>query len=337
MRRHSLIGCVPKRESSENLREGNEAMATLILAEHVEGRLSEATRSAVTAARSFGCDIHVLIMASETCAETLSQQAAFIEGVTRVLCVAAPHLETQLAEDLAVQTQTVLERGSYRYALMSSGYEGKRVMPYLAALRNTDLVTDLIKIEEEDTFVRPVYAGSLLVVERLKSAVKLLSIRASAFSPAGLQAMAAPIEMVAPLPPNLAVRLVERSGKHSSRPELSQARIVIGYGLGVGKNEVPNIEKLADKLNAAIGVTRAVVEEEMASSEFLLGQTGKIIAPELYIALGISGAVQHLAGIKDSKVIVAVNKDPNAPIFQIANYGIVGDVRDVVPALIELL
>ncbi|MDR0250155.1 MAG: electron transfer flavoprotein subunit alpha/FixB family protein [Burkholderiales bacterium] len=312
-------------------------MAILVLAEHIDGRLDETTLSAVTMARLLERDIHVLVMACETHGETLSQQAASIEGVTHVWCVAAPHLETQLTEDMAAQTQAVLERGGYRYALMSSSHKGKRVMPYLAGLRNTDLVTDLTKIEGEGTFVRPVYAGSLLVVERLKSAVKLLSIRASAFSPSGLQAQAAPIETLAPLPPTFDVRRLERHGKSTLRPKLSRARIVIGCGLGVEKNDMPNIEKLADKLNAAIGVTRAVVEEGMTTSDYLLGQTGKIIAPELYIAVGISGAVQHLAGVKDSKVIVAVNKDPSAPIFQVADYGIVGDVREVIPALIELL
>ncbi len=312
-------------------------MAILIVAEHVDGRLNETTRSAVTAARSLGRDIHVLIAAGETQGEALSQQAAAIEGITRVLHVAAPHLEAQLTEDVAAQMQDVLERGEYRYALMSSSYMGKRVMPYLAALRNTDLVTDLTSIEGADTFVRPVYAGGLLVVERLKSALKLLSIRASAFSPAGPQEVPAVVEKAKALSPRHAVRRVACSGSSSSRPELSRARIVIGCGLGVEKKNIPDVERLADKLNAAIGVTRAVVDEGMASSEYMLGQTGKIIAPELYIAIGISGAVQHLAGVKDSKVIVAVNKDPNAAIFQIANYGIVGDARDVVPALIESL
>lgn len=312
-------------------------MAILVLAEHVDGRLDETTHKAVTAARLLGRDIHVLVMACETHSETLSQQAASIEGVTRVWSAAAPHLETQLTEDMAAQAQAILERGGYRYALMSSSYKGKRVMPYLAALRNTDLAPDITKIENEDTFVRPVYAGSLQVVERLKSAVKLLSVRASAFPPAGLQAQAAPIETLAPLPPTLAARRLEHRGKSTLRPKLSRARIVIGCGLGVEKKEMPNIEKLADKLGAAIGVTRAVVDEGMATSDYLLGQTGKIIAPELYIAVGISGAVQHLAGVKDSKVIVAVNKDPNAPIFQIADYGVVGDVGEVIPALIELL
>ncbi|MCL2298430.1 MAG: electron transfer flavoprotein subunit alpha/FixB family protein [Proteobacteria bacterium] len=312
-------------------------MAILVLAEHVDGRLEETTHSAVTAARLLGRDVHVLVMACETQGETLSQQAASIEGVTRVWSVAAPHLETQLTEDMAAQAQALLERGGYRYALMSSSYKGKRVMPYLAALRNTDLVTDLTKIEGEDTFVRPVYAGSLLVVERLKSAVKLLSIRASAFPPSGSQTPAAPIETWEALPPRCAVRCLERRRKSALRPKLSRARIVIGCGLGVEKKDMPDIEKLADKLGAAIGVTRAVVEEGIATSDYLLGQTGKIIAPELYIAIGISGAVQHLAGIKDSKVIVAVNKDPSAPIFQIADYGIVGDVGEIVPALIELV
>lgn len=315
-------------------------MAILILAEHAEGRLDEATRRTATAARSLNGDIHVLVMAGDAHAETLSQQAASIEGIAHVWCATAPHLEAQLTEDTAAQAQAVLERGGYRYALMSSSYLGKRLMPYLAALRGTDLVTDVTKIETEDTFVRPVYAGSLLVVERLKSAVKLLTVRANAFSPAGVQTAAqaaAPIETVPPLPPKQAVRLVERRSEQSSRPELSRARIVIGCGLGVGKKDMPAVEKLADKLNAAIGVSRAVVEEETASSDYLLGQTGKIIAPELYIALGISGAVQHLAGVKDSKVIVAVNKDPNAPIFQIADYGIVGDVAEVVPELVGLL
>ncbi|MCL2309315.1 MAG: electron transfer flavoprotein subunit alpha/FixB family protein [Proteobacteria bacterium] len=312
-------------------------MAILVLAEHRDGRLDEATYSAVAAAHKLDHDIHVLVMADEACSKALAQQAAAIEGVALVVRVAAPHFEAQLTEDMAAQARAALERGCYRYVLMSSSYKGKRTMPYLAALSNTDLVADVTKIEEDDTFVRPVYAGSLLVAERLKSPIKLLSIRASAFPPVGLQKQAAPIETLAPLPPTPAVRRVEHSRKNSSRPELSEARIVVGCGLGVGKKDMPDIEKLADKLNAAIGVTRAVVEEGMASSEYLLGQTGKIIAPELYIAVGISGAIQHLAGIKDSKVIVAVNKDPDAPIFQIADYGIVGDAREVIPALIESL
>jgi electron transfer flavoprotein alpha subunit len=311
-------------------------VAILILAEHANERLDEATCKVVTAARSLGDELHILVIAGETQGETLARQAAAIEGVVRVLCVAAPHLEAQLTEDVAAQVQAVLERGGYRYVMMSSSYLGKRVMPYLAALRNTDLVADLTKIEGEDTFARPIYAGSLLVVERLKNAIKLLSVRVSAFSPAGQQ-VAAPVETVAPLPPCRAARLVERCGESSSRPDLSRARIVIGYGLGVGKNDVASIEKLADKLNAAIGVSRGVVEEGRASSEYLLGQTGKIIAPELYLALGISGAVQHLAGVKDSKVIVAINKDPKAPIMQMADYAVEGDVFQILPELIAEL
>ncbi|MDR2710206.1 MAG: electron transfer flavoprotein subunit alpha/FixB family protein [Burkholderiales bacterium] len=313
-------------------------MMVLVLAEHEDGQLDAATRSAVSAARLLGNDVHVLVTASEVHAETLARQAAAIDGVTRVKRIAANHLEAQLTEDLAAQTRVVLERGGYRYAMMSSSYKGKRVMPYLAALCNTDLTTDIIKIESEDTFVRPVYAGSLRVVERLKGAVKLLTVRASAFPPAGVQARATPIEMLTPLPsaltPPYAIRRVGRSSQSSPRPELSRARIVIGCGLGVKKDDMDVVEKLAGKLNAAIGVSRGVVEEGMASSEYLLGQTGKIIAPELYIAIGISGAVQHMAGVKDSKVIVAINKDPQAPIFQIADYGVVGDARDVIPALI---
>ncbi|MDR2173814.1 MAG: electron transfer flavoprotein subunit alpha/FixB family protein [Burkholderiales bacterium] len=312
-------------------------MAILVLAEHMDGRLDEVTHRAITAAHLLGSDVHVLVMACETHADALSQQAGSIDGVTRVWCIAAPHFEAQLTEDIAAQAQALLERGGYRYALMSSSYKGKRVMPYLAGLRNTDLVTDLTKIEGEDTFVRPIYAGGLLVVERLKSAVKLLSIRASAFPPAGAQTQAVSIETLPPLSPSLTARRLERRGKSTSRPKLSRARIVIGCGLGIEKNDMPDIEKLADKLNAAIGVTRAVVEEGIVSGDYLLGQTGKIIAPELYIAIGISGAVQHLAGVKDSKIIVAINKDPQAPIFQIADYGIVGDAHEIVPALIALL
>ena len=316
-------------------------MAILILAEHENGRLEAATPCVVTAARALGSDVHVLVMASEAHSETLTKQVAAIEGVTAVKAVVAPHLEAQLTEDLAAQAQAVIARGGYRYVMMSSSYKGKRVMPYLAAQRDTDLVADLTKIESEEMFVRPVYAGSLLVAERLKGDIKLLTVRANAFPPAKLQTLTAPMETLTATPPALTspheVRCVERSGPSSSRPELSRARIVIGCGLGVGENGMPAVKELADKLDAAIGVSRAVVEEGMASSEFLLGQTGKIIAPELYIAIGISGAVQHLAGIKDSKVIVAVNSDPQAPIFQIADYGIVGDMREVVPALIGLL
>ncbi|MCL2871598.1 MAG: FAD-binding protein [Betaproteobacteria bacterium] len=316
-------------------------MAILILAEHENGRLEAATPSVVSAARLLESDVHVLVMTSEAHGEILAQQAATIEGVTDVKVVTAPYLEAQLTEDLAAQTQAVIARGGYRYVMMSSSYKGKRVMPYLGAQRNTDIVADITKIESEEMFVRPVYAGSLLVAERLKGEIKLLTVRANAFPPAKIQTQAAPIEVLAPTPPALTppheIRCVERSGPSSSRPELSRARIVIGCGLGVGENGMPFVRKLADKLDAAIGVSRAVVEEGMASSEFLLGQTGKIIAPELYIAIGISGAVQHLAGIKDSKVIVAVNSDPQAPIFQIADYGIVGDMREVIPALIGLL
>lgn len=306
-------------------------MTALVLLDHEEGRIRKSALSAVTAAAQLG-DVHVLVAGDAV----VAQAAAAISGVSKVLHAADAQYAHELAEPLA--TLIVSLAGGYDQIIAAAGAVGKNVLPRAAALLDVQPIPEVVRIVDAETFVRPIYAGNALATVRSSDAKKVLTVRGSAFDAAPAEGGSAPVEAVAPAAnPNVsefvAVHLSE-----SERPELESARVVVSGGRGLQSEEKFHIlEPLADKLGAAIGASRAAVDSGFVPNEFQVGQTGKIVAPELYLAFGISGAIQHLAGMKDSRVIVAVNKDPEAPIFQVADYGIEGDLFEVVPALTAAL
>ncbi|MFT8464465.1 electron transfer flavoprotein subunit alpha/FixB family protein [Acetobacter persici] len=306
-------------------------MTALVLLDHEEGRIRKSALSAVTAAAQLG-DVHVLVAGDAA----VAQAAAAIFGVSKVLHAADAQYAHELAEPLAALIVSLA--GGYDQIIAAAGAVGKNVLPRAAALLDVQPIPEVVRIVDAETFVRPIYAGNALATVRSSDAKKVLTVRGSAFDAAPAEGGSAPVEAVAPAAgPNVsefvAVHLSE-----SERPELESARVVVSGGRGLQSEEKFHIlEPLADKLGAAIGASRAAVDSGFVPNEFQVGQTGKIVAPELYLAFGISGAIQHLAGMKDSRVIVAVNKDPEAPIFQVADYGIEGDLFEVVPALTAAL
>jgi len=312
-------------------------MTTLIIAEHDNTVLKAATLNTIAAAKRLGGDMHVLV-AGGSCA-AVAQAAAALAGVTQVLHADAAHYEAHLAENLAELVQSrVRSDAAYTHVLAPATAFGKNVLPRVAALLDASQVSDVIAIESADTFVRPFYAGNALARVQSKDAIKVLSIRTTAFDPVGAGGTAV-IETLAAAADLGLSRLVGREVVKLERPELSAASIIVSGGRGLGAPEKFHavLEPLADKLGAALGASRAAVDAGYAPNDYQVGQTGKIVAPQLYLAVGISGAIQHLAGMKDSKVIVAINKDPEAPIFQVADYGLVGDLFVAVPELVAAL
>jgi len=312
-------------------------MTTLIIAEHDNTVLKAATLNTIAAAKRLGGDMHVLV-AGGSCA-AVAQAAAALAGVTQVLHADAAHYEAHLAENLAELVQSrVRSDAAYTHVLAPATAFGKNVLPRVAALLDASQVSDVIAIESADTFVRPFYAGNALARVQSKDAIKVLSIRTTAFDPVGAGGTAV-IETLAAATDLGLSRLVGREVVKLERPELSAASIIVSGGRGLGAPEKFHavLEPLADKLGAALGASRAAVDAGYAPNDYQVGQTGKIVAPQLYLAVGISGAIQHLAGMKDSKVIVAINKDPEAPIFQVADYGLVGDLFVAVPELVAAL
>jgi electron transfer flavoprotein alpha subunit len=309
-------------------------MAILVIAEHDNQSLKAATLNTVTAAAAIGGDIHVLV-AGQGC-EGACAAAAKIAGVSKVLCVAAPHYEAQLAENVAALV--VAHAVGYSHILAPASSFGKNVAPRVAALLDVAQISDIVAVEGADTFVRPIYAGNAMATVKSADGVKVITVRTTAFEAAGEGGSAA-LENLAAGPDLGLSRLVGRELTKSERPELGAAKTIVsgGRGLGSGENYHAVLEPLADKLGAALGASRAAVDAGYVPNDYQVGQTGKIVAPQLYIAVGISGAIQHLAGMKDSKVIVAINKDPEAPIFQVADYGLVGDLFEVVPELTKAL
>jgi electron transfer flavoprotein alpha subunit len=306
-------------------------MAILVLAEHDNSSLKSSTSHAVTAAQKLGDDISVLVVGYQ--AASAAQAAAQLAGVTTVLHVDAAHLEKPTAENVAAQLLAAVRGGEYTHVLAAATAFGKNVLPRVAAVLDVAQISDITAIEAPDTFVRPIYAGNAFATVQSKDAIKVITVRTTAFDSAA-DGGSAKIESIAAQPENATAKVVGEELTVSERPELTSARIVIsgGRGLGSGDN-FKLLEALADKLNAAIGASRAAVDAGYVPNDYQVGQTGKIVAPDLYIAIGISGAIQHLAGMKDSKVIVAINKDPEAPIFQIADYGLVGDLFELIPEL----
>ena len=312
-------------------------MTTLIIAEHDNAVLKAATLNTIAAATRIGGDIHVLV-AGGNCA-AVAQAAAAVAGVSKVLHADAAHYEAHLAENLAALVQSrVRADAGYTHVLAPATAFGKNVLPRVSALLDVSQVSDVIAIESPDTFQRPFYAGNALARVQSKDAIKVLSIRTTAFDPAGAGGTAAVETLDAGADLGLST-LVGREVVKLERPELTAASVIVsgGRGLGAADKFHAVLEPLADKLGAAIGASRAAVDAGYAPNDYQVGQTGKIVAPQLYVAVGISGAIQHLAGMKDSKVIVAINKDAEAPIFQVADYGLVGDLFSAVPELIAAL
>ena len=308
----------------------------LVLAEHDHATVKPATHHAVAAAAKLGGDVHVLVAGHG--AEGAAKGAAAIAGVAKVLHADAAHLAQPTAENLAAQILAVAAKGGYTHLVAPATGTGKNVMPRVAAKLDVAQVSDITAIESPDTFVRPIYAGNAFATVQSKDAVKVITVRTTAFEAAG-QGGAAAVETMAAAAPAAGARVVGQELTKSERPELTSARVVVsgGRGLGNGENYRKLLEPLADRLNAALGASRAAVDAGYVPNDYQVGQTGKIVAPDLYVAVGISGAIQHLAGMKDSKVIVAINKDAEAPIFQVADYGLVGDLFELVPQLVAAL
>jgi electron transfer flavoprotein alpha subunit len=307
-------------------------MSILVIAEHDNGSLKSATLHTITAARKLGGDVHVLVAGSAP--EGAATAAAAMPDVAKVLRVDAPHLKQPTAENIAATALQVVGTGGYTHVLAPATSFGKNVAPRIAAKLDVAQVSDIIGIESADTFVRPIYAGNAFATVRSGDAIKVITVRTTAFDAAASSGGTAPIEDVTAAPEITLSRVVAQELTKSARPELTSARVVISGGRGMASGEnFKMLEALADKLHAAIGASRAAVDAGYVPNDYQVGQTGKIVAPDLYIAIGISGAIQHLAGMKDSKVIVAINKDAEAPIFQIADYGLVGDLFEIIPAL----
>ena len=305
-------------------------MTSLVLADHDNASLKASTLSAVTAAQQMGGDIHILV-AGQGCG-AVAQAAAKIPGVAKVLVADAAQYANALAEPLAALIVSLA--GPYSHLVASATSAGKNVMPRVAALLDVAQISDISAVVSADTFVRPIYAGNALATVQSKDAKKVVTVRGSTFDKAKTDGGSAAIENVSPAADPGVSRFVSQALSKSERPELTSARIVVSGGRGMGSGEnFKIIEALADKLGAGVGASRAAVDAGFVPNDYQVGQTGKIVAPELYIAVGISGAIQHLAGMKDSKVIVAINKDEEAPIFQVADYGLVADLFKAVPEL----
>ena len=310
-------------------------MAVLVVAEHDHKAIKKATLSTIAAAQKLGSEIHVLVAGHQ--AGEAAKAASEIAGVAKVLHADAPHLAEFLAENVAALLVSLAK--SYSHILAPATSNGKDVMPRAAALLDVQQISDISAVESADTFVRPIYAGNALATVKSKDPIKVITVRTTAFDAVAASGGSSQVESVsAPADSGLS-SFVSREVSKSERPELTAAKIIVsgGRGMGSGENFTKVLEPLADKLGAAMGASRAAVDAGFVPNDWQVGQTGKIVAPDLYVAVGISGAIQHLAGMKDSRVIVAINKDEEAPIFQVADYGLVGDLFQLVPAVVEEL
>jgi electron transfer flavoprotein alpha subunit len=309
-------------------------MAILIIAEHDNQSLKAATLNAVTAASQIGGEIHLLIAGSGC--QAAADAAATVAGVNKVLLADNTVYAHQLAENLS---QLVAELGrDYSHVMAPATTTGKNVLPRVAALLDVAQVSDIIRVDSEDTFARPIYAGNAIATVKSLDAIKVITVRGTAFDAAATEGGSATVETVAAAHDAGISSFVGEEVAKSDRPELTAASVIISGGRGMGNGEnFALLESVADKLGAAVGASRAAVDAGFVPNDMQVGQTGKIVAPELYIAVGISGAIQHLAGMKDSKIIVAINKDEEAPIFSVADYGLVADLFDAVPELEQKL
>ncbi|QDD63966.1 electron transfer flavoprotein subunit alpha/FixB family protein [Herbaspirillum seropedicae] len=308
-------------------------MTALVIAEHDNASLKGSTLNTITAAAQAGGDVHVLVAGSN--AKAVADAAAQVAGVSKVLLADAPQFADGLAENVAEQVLAIAK--DYSHILAPATAYGKNILPRVAAKLDVGQISDITKVESVDTFERPIYAGNAIATVQSIDPIKVITVRTTGFDPAA-QGGSAAVESIPAVADSGKSSFVGREVAKSDRPELTAAKIIVSGGRGMGSAESFKIlEPLADKLNAAMGASRAAVDAGYVPNDWQVGQTGKIVAPQLYIAVGISGAIQHLAGMKDSKVIVAINKDEEAPIFSVADYGLVGDLFEVVPELVKQL
>ena len=309
-------------------------MSILVLAEHDNRSIKPATLNAIAAAQAIGGEIHLLVAGAE--AKGAAEAGAKIAHVGKVLLADHPSMAHPVAEDLAPLIVKLAPQ--YSHLLAPATTFGKNVMPRVAALLDVAQISDITAVVAPDTFVRPIYAGNALATVQSKDKIKVITVRGTAFPAVASEGGSAAIETVAVDAPAGLSQFEKQELSKSERPELTAARIVISGGRGMQSGDnFPMLERIADKLHAAVGASRAAVDAGFVPNDYQVGQTGKIVAPELYIAVGISGAIQHLAGMKDSKVIVAINKDEEAPIFSVADYGLVGDLFVAVPQIVDAI
>jgi electron transfer flavoprotein alpha subunit len=314
-------------------------MTILVIAEHDNASLKAATLNTVAAAtevgKLVGGDVHVLIAGHN--AQAAADAAAKVAGVAKVLLADAPQLEAGLAENVEATVLNIAK--DYSHILAPATAYGKNIAPRIAAKLDVAQISDITAVDSADTFERPIYAGNAIATVQSSDPIKVITVRSTGFDPVAAEGGNAAIEKIAAAADSGLSQFVSREVTKLDRPELTSASIIVsgGRGLGSGENYMKVLEPLADKLNAALGASRAAVDAGFVPNDYQVGQTGKIVAPQLYVAVGISGAIQHLAGMKDSKVIVAINKDPEAPIFSVADYGLVGDLFTVVPELVSEL
>ncbi|SFI33827.1 electron transfer flavoprotein alpha subunit apoprotein [Collimonas sp. OK307] len=308
-------------------------MTALVIAEHDNASLKGSTLNTVTAAAQAGGDVHILIAGHN--AKAAADAAAQIAGVSKVLLADAPQFADGLAENVAEQALAIAK--DYSHILAPATAYGKNILPRVAAKLDVAQISEITKVDSADTFERPIYAGNAIATVQSTDSIKVITVRSTGFDAAATGGSAA-VESLTAVANSGKSSFVSREVAKSDRPELTAAKIIVSGGRGMGSSESFKIlEPLADKLNAAMGASRAAVDAGYVPNDWQVGQTGKIVAPQLYFAVGISGAIQHLAGMKDSKVIVAINKDEEAPIFSVADYGIVGDLFEVVPELVKQL
>ncbi|WP_026440309.1 electron transfer flavoprotein subunit alpha/FixB family protein [Acidocella facilis] len=309
-------------------------MTSLVILDFDAAGIKQPSRSAIAAAARLG-DVHVLVAGENV--RNIAEQAAKLAGVSKVLVADEAAYAHHLAEPMAALIMSVA--GNYSHILQAATASGKNVLPRVAALLDVQPISDISDVVDADTFVRPIYAGNAMATVKSADKVKIITVRAASFDPVAVEGGAAPVEAISAARPAEKSAYVGEEISKSERPELTAARIIIsgGRGMQAGDNFAKLIEPIADKLGAAVGASRAAVDAGFVPNDYQVGQTGKIVAPELYIAVGISGAIQHLAGMKDSKVIVAINKDEDAPIFQVADYGLVGDLFTILPELEKAL
>ncbi|MGU5716255.1 electron transfer flavoprotein subunit alpha/FixB family protein [Aeromonas taiwanensis] len=305
-------------------------MSVLVIAEYHQGRIADNLAQLVTAAGLLGGEVHVLLLGQGL--TEAGEQAASLEGVSRVLLAEHPMLAEELNDGVDKLLVSVVQ--DYRHCLMAASSQGKDLLPRVAARLGVEMIAEVTGIEGPDTFLRPIYAGNAIARVASSAPIKVLTVRSTAFAKVASGSTQAQIERLPVSEVACRTRLIERRAVRSARPDLAAARVVVSGGRALGSREqFALIDALADKLGAAVGASRAAVDAGFVANDLQVGQTGKVVAPELYIAVGISGAIQHLAGMKESKVIVAINKDAEAPIFQVADYGLVGDLFTLLPEL----
>ncbi|MEX3947105.1 electron transfer flavoprotein subunit alpha/FixB family protein [Paraburkholderia sp. EG287B] len=310
-------------------------MVNLVIAEHDNESIKAATLNTVAAAQKIGGDVHVLVAGHN--AQAAADAAAKIAGVAKVLLADAPQLEQGLAENVEATVLAIAK--NYTHILAPATAAGKNVTPRIAAKLDVAQISDITAVDSPDTFERPIYAGNAIAIVQSSDPIKVITVRTTGFDPVAAEGGSAAVEKIEAAADSGLTQFVGREVTKLDRPELTSAKVIVsgGRGLGSGENYTKVLEPLADKLNAALGASRAAVDAGYVPNDYQVGQTGKIVAPQLYVAVGISGAIQHLAGMKDSKVIVAINKDEEAPIFSVADYGLVGDLFTVVPELVKEL